>query len=55
MKIIDRDTGEEREYPTVLAQSFVRLTSGSDVGTAHYEAAAFGPYPRYGLTGKGGG
>lgn len=55
VKIVDRATGEEQEYPTVLAQSFVRLTSGSDVGTAHYECAAFGPYPRYGLTGKGGG
>ncbi len=53
VKIIDSD-GNEVEFPTVLAESFVRLKSGDQVGTAHFECAAFGPYPRYGLTGVDG-
>ena len=53
VKIIDSD-GNEVEYPSVLAESFVLLKSGDQVGSAHFECAAFGPVPRYGLTGKGG-
>ena len=52
-KIIDPE-GEEIDFGSVLAESFVRLKSGNQVGTAHFECAAFGPYPRYGLTGIGG-
>ena len=52
-KIID-PAGKEMDFSTPLAESFVRLKSGDQVGTAHFECAAFGPYPRYGLTGKGG-
>lgn len=52
-KIID-PAGKEMDFSTPLAESFVRLKSGDQVGTAHFECAAFGPYPRYGLTGEGG-
>ena len=52
VKIIE--DGEELDFGTVLAESFVRLRMGDTVGLAHFECAAVGPYPRYGLTGKGG-
>ena len=52
VKIIEN--GEELDFGTVLAESFVRLRSGNEVALAHFECAAFGPYPRYGLTGQGG-
>ena len=54
-KIIDADGKEVDDFPTVLAESFVLLKSGDQVGSAHFECAAFGPVPKYGLTGKGGG
>lgn len=52
VKIIEG--GEELDFGTVLAESFVRLRSGNKVALAHFECAAMGPYPRYGLTGQGG-
>ncbi len=54
-KIVDSDGNEVDDFPTVLAESFVLLKSGDQVGSAHFECAAFGPVPKYGLTGKGGG
>ena len=39
----------------MLAESFVLLKSGDQVGSAHFECAAFGAVPKYGLTGQGGG
>ena len=53
-KIVDSDGNEVDDFPTVLAESFVLLKSGDQVGSAHFECAAFGPVPKYGLTGKGG-
>ncbi|HJP41433.1 MAG TPA: hypothetical protein QGF35_06980 [Dehalococcoidia bacterium] len=52
VKIVDN--GVELDFGTVLAESFVRLKSGDEIALAHFECAAFGPYPRYGLAGVGG-
>ena len=53
-KIVDSDGNEVDDFPTVLAESFVLLKSGDQVGSAHFECAAFGAVPKYGLAGKGG-
>ena len=48
------EDGEEIDFGTPLAESFVRFKMGDTVGLAHFECAAVGPYSRYGLTGQGG-